>query len=996
MADIKFTALKSAYARSGQSGDVISLDNSLFKNIGDVNKTELPYIQVFDCGYRVSSDNIDWNNWNGCVFIDIDSNKYYNEVKAFDVVKLEKLLCTYLKMTYNNNFYWIQRSNSGLGYHLCFYFDVPKDEFNQKKCSNIARQMVVEAFKYYKAESIIKYPKVLDRCTISVYQGLFFTHWPISFGWYDEDSFGKYEDYDDFEFELAKYKTDIKEDGTKLFELVSYNESNEKVEYIEHHGRMAIYLALKAVYTDKETTDREWQKICYRLTEGHGHKIKDYINEPQKNKWFERYYKANVSVLEKFGYKFERIFEPEKIDFYEPDIVYELEENQYLSDINIEWSYDKINHLYAGCSLGKTFNAKSIAIKEHIDDIDWIFGKRNKRVCFVSPMKSINKDGFENEERKNWMIVDGDHKTINKETYDSTFSALRNEEINVCTTWESFCIYKMYEIPFDYVIVDEIHTFFMYDYRVTSVTEMKKALKQAKGIRIIMTGTPSAEIKEFDCYKIQVKKKLKKVNTEIVVYKNDFKGYWLSDIREWTKDPNHYAIIFNDRVNYKYEDLFERAGMSCDVFNTNYEDNVEYILDNHTVKNQITAFSVYGQAGINLYIDTDKKLRIYIINKNGLGIIQYANRVRNRDVIDKIVVGYPKSEISNNIIPLKYKIDYDEAEKIVEIINKNIPKFDIFDEKHNEITKKLIHVNYGVPFECLDDFGEFMSLNKDKYKTWEMIKNVSEYEKQLQVIYNRLIDNDFDVKLKYLDKDIKDISDTTLKAHRFAGQMTRFDFNMFIEKQDGGYWLKPSETFKKICTGSLIEDIECIFNNLFIMNDKDFEKAESSFKYFVNSVIKKNGTIKKTDISYYALMFKIVSDWKKYYDNSFIVAIKNCNLSIAQLAALYTRSIYQDGMKWHDVVDSVYDSINKLSKVINTYIDFFEDLDEPYDYSVTNDKLTSDMYTYLVSKHTRGIQNKGKGKRIIYKGVEYDNIDEAVEKTGKSKQAIYKWMRVNT
>ena len=543
----------------------------------------------------------------------------------------------------------------------------------------------------------------------------------------------------------------------------------------------------------------------------------------------------------------------------------------------------------------------------------------------------------------------------------------------------------MYKINFDYVIIDEIHTFFMYDYRIESITNMKRALNAAKGIRIIMTGTPSAEIKEFDCYKIKVNKELPKVPTEIVLFNDDFRGHWLSDIREWTADKSHYAIIFQDKTNYKMEELFERAGMSCEVFNTNYADNVKYILDNHNVFAQITAFSVYGQAGINLYIDTDKKLRIYVLNKNGLGIIQYANRVRNKEVIDKVMIGYPCGEVTNDVVQLSYDIDFEEAERTVEIINKNKVVFDVFDIR----TKELIKLNYGIPFECLDTIGDKVSLNRDKYKTWKMINNVAEYERQLQVIYNRLIDNDFEVKITRLLKDTKDISVTKLVSHRFAGQMTRFDFDMLIEKEDGGYWLKPTEAFKKICTGDLVKTIENVFNILYNENNDDFEKTKDAFKYFVNSIIREKGTIMKNDIKNYELMLKISKDWDKYYDNAFVTILLREDINVEQIAALYVRSKWVDGMNWKAVSEEAYNKINSLKDVVDTYKDVFVNMNKPNEYNIIVDALTEQIYSYLVGIHTRG----KKPKSITLDGVTYANIDEAVKKTGLSKRTIYRRLK---
>ena len=147
MANIKFTALKNNRVATGGLGSVISLVDYKFDIDDNTNKNDLPFLQVFDCGYRVSSMNIvDWNIWNGCVFIDIDSKKYYNEVEKFDADKVEDALCQYLLFTYNNNFYWIQKSNSGTSYHIAFYFDVPKNEDSYQRAVRKAQKMVVEAF----------------------------------------------------------------------------------------------------------------------------------------------------------------------------------------------------------------------------------------------------------------------------------------------------------------------------------------------------------------------------------------------------------------------------------------------------------------------------------------------------------------------------------------------------------------------------------------------------------------------------------------------------------------------------------------------------------------------------------------------------------------------------------------------------------------------------------------------------------------------------------
>lgn len=985
MKSIQFCELQNRFVKSGESGRRITLTDYDFDQLVGVPKGDLPLIQLFNTDCRVSSQNVDWDSWNGCVYIDIDSKHYYNEVRKYDIEKLFLMLYDYIFFNYENSFFGLQRSASGTSYHFWFYFNVEKNEDNFKKAEEIARNIVVEAFEEVGAGDIIHYDSVLDNCTTSPFQGFHPSSYPFSFGNLSSQWFGRYYGWDDYEFERPVRMSDIKSDGTKMFELESFKPTNTKIK-LEHRSRLMVYMALKAVYGGFEETQAAWEYLCRNcIADGDKHKAIDYIKEGER--WYQYNYPVNVNVLKKFGYSFYKTFEPRKIEFYQPDAVYELGQNEFLSDIQIRWSYEKINHLYAGCSLGKTYNAKALGVKEYIDDIDWLMGKRNARVCFISPMQSINKDSFENESRENWIIVDSDHKDENSEAYNSIYSVIWNSELNVCTTWESYCAYEMYKVPFDYVIVDEIHTFFMYDYRITSIAEMKRALEQATGIRIMMTGTPSAELKEFDCYKIQVKKKMPKVPTEIVLYKNQFKGYWMADIREWTKDPSHYAIIFNDRTNYETEEAFERAGMKCSIFNTSYTDNVEYILNNNNVFSQITAFSVYGQAGINLYIDTDKKIRIYILNKNGLGIIQYANRVRNREVIDKVIIGYPAKEVDNDIMPLNYYIDYETAEKQVALMNENKISFDSTDIRQ----KQIIELTYGLPTECFESHGDIISFNRDRYKTYKMIKNVGAYERQLQVIYNRLVSNDFDVTIKKLDKDTKDISSTKLQGQNFAGQMTRFNFNTFKKQRNGGYWLDldDNKQLKKVCTGDTAKQIEDIFNSLYVRNEGDFEKTKSDFRAFVNSVIKRNNTIRKKDISDYALMLEITRNWESYYDNAFIVVLMREDITVAQIAALYVRTIYKEGMNWRSIADEAYARIVKLKKVVDTYRDIVDSLGKPYDFKVINDEKTKEIYTYLVNKHTRG-SNK---KSVTLDGITYTDIDDAVKKTGLSKRTIYRRLK---
>lgn len=81
MKSIQFCELQNRFVKSGESGRRITLTDYDFDQLVGVPKGDLPLIQLFNTDCRVSSQNVDWDSWNGCVYIDIDSKHYYNEVR---------------------------------------------------------------------------------------------------------------------------------------------------------------------------------------------------------------------------------------------------------------------------------------------------------------------------------------------------------------------------------------------------------------------------------------------------------------------------------------------------------------------------------------------------------------------------------------------------------------------------------------------------------------------------------------------------------------------------------------------------------------------------------------------------------------------------------------------------------------------------------------------------------------------------------------------------
>ena len=976
MGDILFNS-GTTYHKTGQKMDVLSIDCI---NVKDTKKEDLPWLQVFNCGYRVSHDNIDWKYWNGCVFVDIDSKHYYNDCKKFDADKLEEYLYEHLQLCYTQNFFAIQRSNSGTSYHVIFYFNVKKNELNFKKCTSYARDICEAAFIELGLSEIWNWKGVNDKCSISPYQGMYLTSQEIKF---NDDVNGYWVLIDDYEYYEPKVVTvDKVKDNVVDFLNFSINTSEVKPEYYEHISRLKIYTALVACHGTKEATDKAWREnIVPYLKEGNGHNKIFYLNEPDKNGWFDKYKTefVNESWLEKFGYSFKKRFVPKKIDLYVPDILIELEEGKRLSDTDIPFKYDKINHLYAGCGVGKTYMSK--ALGSNVDDIDFLFNGR-KRVCFITPLNSISKNSFEDVD--GWAIIDSEHKDV----FDIR-NTLNNRWTNICTTWESFVLYEMYNIQFDYVILDEVHSFYMYDYRVDSISQIKSIFPKAIGTKIIMTGTPSYEINEFDCYKIQVKRQDKKVKCDVVLYNKEYKGYIIEDIRAWTSDPNHLALIFKDTTNYTTEDDFAMYGLNVDIFNKSYDENKEYILTNNNVRSQITAFSVYGQAGINLYLDSDKKARVYILSKNGLGIIQYANRIRNKEVIDKIVVPYKIEDISSDVIRINEDIDIEEAKHRVNILKSIKKDTDVFTTH----TESFLKLRYGLCKDCVN--WNMMELNELNYTTYKRIKNVAEYEKQLQVIYNRMIAAFFEVNFVELTEDVKFSGDTKMRSNQFAGQMVRFDANM-VKEYNGKLIIVDNTEFDKVVTGDLKIEMTKVLNYMYQENGYDLDKTIDMFKLYVRNIIKHTKTIKKSDISRLKLFYDLKTKWSRYYNSAFLSLMLNDKWDDIQIAAVYIRVIWNDEMNdgdWKALAEESYQKLSRIRKVVVENKSIFENLERTSpseQISFENDELMGEIYGYLKMKHIRG---KGRTKTITVKGINFNSVQDAVKHFNVRRETITRWLK---
>lgn len=290
----------------------------------DRPKNGQPWMQVFNNGKRVTNDYIDWQSWNGITFSDVDTKLFYNNVKQFDVQKLLNIIHDNIQYKYNYNYYCCYISPGGLSYRILYYWECERTEENFMKCALLTEQYTRDLFYSFgtQGKQIIDYTfgrsKVLDSCSKSSKQGLYVCKNQILFSEFTDDKkFGSC-DIDDINIEQL-YCLNIKKvlNGDKQINNVKYNNKENvninDIKYYPHHYRRCIYEALMVLFNkDKDKVNDEWKYIAQMIPtsdgNGSGHDTDFYINEPDKNKWFDRF-NGNVNHslhwLDEFGYKYE-------------------------------------------------------------------------------------------------------------------------------------------------------------------------------------------------------------------------------------------------------------------------------------------------------------------------------------------------------------------------------------------------------------------------------------------------------------------------------------------------------------------------------------------------------------------------------------------------------------------------------------------------------------------------------------------------------------------
>lgn len=976
---------KPKFIKGGTKVSLIDIDSIEPNNYVNYPKEDLPWIQIFNNGERMNEvgDDEKWDYWNGCVFVDIDSknfdgNSHYNEyIQNFN--RINYWVKSQLSEIAENNFYFMQVSHSGTSLHFCFYYDCERTRLNFEKCCIQSVIYVKQAYKILSyQDEFVSCEGVIDDCTKKPAQPLYISSYPIIFNehidknYYEitKDSISGFIS-DDTLNNLGKMLVEIEPDDVGLSSDDVIFNNDGSAEYTgfswtpkngwRHQERWALVKVLASYFnTDKDGAFELYKNIIpiIRETSKHTEKELKQLFYQQyngilkglasKSKAYECLSKRMITFCEKafkFKVKFQNEFTPKRIEFNNYDEKIELCSDEHLFKyVDYIVNSDKqFIHIDAGCGVGKTSGFRDYIIMKANEPQDLFNVSKKPRFCFVTPMTSINGDNFDgilnytiDETGKYynindyWSVVDSKHKNYND--VQSTKS--------ICTTWNSFHLADMVNSDFDVFIFDEAHTLYSYDYRVQNIYDVFNDLKflANNGKKIIfMTGTPGKEMNYFQFHKIKIEKIQEKIPCNITVYNDSYKPTMYKDILDWIgSDKSHVAVIFDDTANADTGSSMETRGIFVDMtYNKLFDEDVAFINDTHTVKGQVVLCSVYGQAGININATENQIMRLYVCNNNAMSIIQYTNRIRNKDRVESINIYRKRCDITDYVKPFDNRSKA-EIQKILEYYDKTNQYSSLFRKQTTYINVKLgLSSEY---IELVEDINgtKHHIINDDKFNIFSTIQSTEKYESQMQIVYNRLIDAYYEPRFIYLEEDDKDTRLGKLK-NNFADAILHFNPISDVKIKKGNVIIEPkNKTTKRHLIGTALDNVKYIVSKLSDMyqtsgvayNEQDEKKfIKEKFDYFCSMMVKKHKTVRKTDIDCYADILHILKYKSVMRDEIFVKFLYDNNTIIndnhyLMLAANYVALTSNPTEDWNLIMmnaEECYRLVKKLHKMIKDF-----------------------------------------------------------------------------
>lgn len=752
-------------------GECLTIEEILNKMPKGLSKEKCPLIMRFEVTEMPGKCRVDFDKWNGTIFVDIDAQHSKSLMKIKDPTKRMQFfeqLKFVLEKKHPDNFMYIEHSSSGAGIHMLFYYDCPRTREYFDKAAEYTKNLLLnlpelpgfsEAIQEFEINPDTGNKEMtLDPVYMRPYQKCFLTGRD---GYINADYTGKIE-----KAELDKCK--VKRITPIVDNTASYSIRKVDIKGMKrtgHMDRFKLYTAVKRITPNRTECENLWCELCKGFKPytkpGEYHAYETFIKEFDYDQIDET--KADISLLSKYG-----IYVDDK------KIYHHLRDDEYLGDILdklLEETPIGVSIWQAPTGSGKNtcwinYNKRILAT-----EID-----KHKPILIVEPLNSINMTKYEKDENIDVYIKSKrfPEKIEGYKMCATNYNKLLRK--NIDGNWVVREDAEQFLSQFELIVIDESHILTKDNFRSDIIVKFINTTKQvSRKIKIILqTATPMAEKELFENlvqrHFIITKKSNKTINLNFLRYDNRNGGnFSITDLilkvrKNAEKGILTYIYYNNAALNTlkKFRELYGKPDKTA-IFHKENEDDISmkrikeyHVMDSKNYKGDdmideykydVLLSSVYFGVGNDLNDEQDACV-IIVGNNTWQEDIQAIGRFRNSKHIDvSIILRTFEYNMFNNNKGYMPKIKQEIEDKYRN--NRELFKDRTIRELSVIINKKTWHMTTEEdvrPVSVMQAYDKYCSLYEVK------IKNLSD------PYYGINVKPDFEQFL-----DVEDVDETKLE-----------------------------------------------------------------------------------------------------------------------------------------------------------------------------------------------------------------------------------------
>lgn len=934
-----------------------------------VSKQQKPIFQRFNINSYALKEINDLSYWNGCVFIDLDlqkcqqleeryksDNDIYN--KVIDVISF---VCED-ELFYN----WLysEKSSRRKGMHILFYFDVEKTQEVFDVVASWVKTTLINKVKENSLEiaKVLETEGVFDIVYKRPYQKCYVTGYDYKINKYCDGQFDKNLLTALLEKDETKQRIYSNNISIDSYENVKHKKVNKKFK-LEHPDRLQIYLALRELYKNKEIVDAAWRYVVENnFVLYDNYTLEKFFKEPDANDWYNRPYKGKPSLLKKFGFEYD-VNRSYEVNYSTHGAGLEIKtylSEEYMDLIKSMISNNNVCTIIGNTGIGKTETIKKLIIE-------------NNGIVLV-PFNSL-REIYTHKEKEQHISYLSIFPEI-YETYIDKINIVGKDENNIFKPYNpnmaNSMVYdqcvniKDEELYGKTIFIDESHIVFsQQDFRYKLVSLFEKLLRLKEHCKIVLvSATPLKEAELLgSTQSLRFWKSRPIINTKIITVNNASYNIQQLMKKQSNSDVYNRVMIYSDlsaRALYDNARLLEGKNadktisiLHRDFWNKDDENNrMNQILKNELVDTKIVIGTSFVYNGINFQNKGEHNLVIIdFIEGADLDwkIIQAAGRLRN-STCDLIILYQPRKSDDNRLLKLHEGAELANRMKGIDLpkglfnVNGLLSNEDYVKAMENIIEYKMANSNLETLKQTLDDWGYFNitdeidNTNEEGSKIENKLKHKIN-EKFIEVILNNPRKEVMDKLIEESKKDFEGVeyfADILRCLRKILNK-----YNLSIE-----YFVSFARA--NMDTLKTAQELDKIFNKI-VLDEREWGELVGAVK----------------------------ANWNK--GNIFDKGIQTQQQREIDKTDEY-RELYKDKLIKCPLIDAIY----------NKETDF-----KYCKYGVLKSYLQNEIKRKNEKAEINKNKRLNKGKEITYKGITYNNISEAMEQTGKSKQAIYQWIKKN-